>query len=137
MLKKIFLIEIIPDFQRYSFSVILILTMQKTQVLLCFMVFHVGKEIPTQVFPCESCEMFKNTFFTEHLWATASVVLLLRVYWRISSSPVDFLGSNSVNSLIILFFSSSVGILFFSLSVNYYCFNTSMIPIIFNEFHNE
>ena len=32
MLKKIFLMEIIPDFQRYSFSVILHVTMQKTQV---------------------------------------------------------------------------------------------------------
>ena len=132
-----FLIEIIPDFQRYSFSVILHLTMQKTKVFLCFVVFHVGKEIPTQVSSCESCKMFRNTFFTEHLWVTASVMLLLRVYRGISSSPVDFLGSNSVNSLIILFFSSSVGIPIFSLSENYYCFNTSMIPIIFNDFHDE
>ena len=28
-----------------------------------------------QVFFCELCEIFKNSFFTEHLWATASVVL--------------------------------------------------------------
>ena len=26
-----------------------------------------------QVFSCEVCEIFKNTFFTEHLRATASV----------------------------------------------------------------
>ena len=26
----------------------------------------------TQVFPCEFCEIFKSTFFTEHLRATAS-----------------------------------------------------------------
>ena len=26
-----------------------------------------------QVFYCEFCETFKNTFFTEHLWATVSV----------------------------------------------------------------
>ena len=26
-----------------------------------------------QVFFCEFCEIFKNTFFTEHLWTTASV----------------------------------------------------------------
>ena len=25
-----------------------------------------------QVFSCEFCENFKNTFFTEHLWTTAS-----------------------------------------------------------------
>ena len=26
----------------------------------------------TQVFSCEFCEISKNTFFTEHIWATAS-----------------------------------------------------------------
>ena len=26
----------------------------------------------TEVFSCEFCEISKNTFFTEHLWATAS-----------------------------------------------------------------
>ena len=26
-----------------------------------------------QVFSCEFCEISKNTFFTEHVWATASV----------------------------------------------------------------
>ena len=25
------------------------------------------------MFSCEFCETFKNIFFTEHLWATASV----------------------------------------------------------------
>ena len=24
------------------------------------------------MFSCEFCEIFKNTFFTEHLWTTAS-----------------------------------------------------------------
>ena len=33
------------------------------------------KETLAQVFFCEFCEIFKNTFFTEYLWATASVVL--------------------------------------------------------------
>ena len=27
-----------------------------------------------QVFSCEFCEIFKNIFFTEHLWAVASVL---------------------------------------------------------------
>ena len=28
------------------------------------------------MFSCESWEIFKNTFFTEHVWATASVISL-------------------------------------------------------------
>ena len=30
------------------------------------------KETQALVFSCEFCEIFKNTFFTEHLWATVS-----------------------------------------------------------------
>ena len=33
------------------------------------------KETLAQVFPCEFCEVFKNTFFTEHLRMTASGTL--------------------------------------------------------------
>ena len=32
------------------------------------------KETLAQVFSCEFCEISTNTFFTEHLWATASVL---------------------------------------------------------------
>ena len=32
----------------------------------------IKKETPTSVFSCEFCEIFKNTFFIEHLWVTAS-----------------------------------------------------------------
>ena len=32
----------------------------------------IKKETPTQVFSCEFCDISKNTFFTEHVWATAS-----------------------------------------------------------------
>ena len=32
----------------------------------------VKKETLAQVFSCEFCELSKNTFFIEHLWATAS-----------------------------------------------------------------
>ena len=32
----------------------------------------VKKETLAQVFSCEFCEISRNTFFTEHLWATAS-----------------------------------------------------------------
>ena len=34
----------------------------------------IKKETLAQVFSCEFCEISKNTFPTEHLWATASVI---------------------------------------------------------------
>ena len=33
----------------------------------------IKKETLALVFSCEFCEISKNTFFTEHLWATAAV----------------------------------------------------------------
>ena len=35
------------------------------------------KEAPTQLFSCEYCEIFKNTYFQEHLRMTASVLKIL------------------------------------------------------------
>ena len=32
----------------------------------------IKKETLAQVFSCEFFKIYKNTFFTEHLWATAS-----------------------------------------------------------------
>ena len=42
----------------------------------------IKKETLAQVFSCEFCEIFKNTFFTEHLWTTASerVFLSYEIY---------------------------------------------------------
>ena len=40
--------------------------------------FFIKKEILTQVFSCEFCEIFKITFFTEHLWTTSSVEQLFK-----------------------------------------------------------
>ena len=34
------------------------------------------KETPAQVFPVNFCEIFKNSFFTQHLRATASALYL-------------------------------------------------------------
>ena len=34
----------------------------------------VEKEALAQVFSCDFCEVFKNTFFTEHLWTTATEI---------------------------------------------------------------
>ena len=31
------------------------------------------KETLAQLFSCEFCQMFKNIFFTKHLWTAASV----------------------------------------------------------------
>ena len=44
-----------------------------------FLIKFIKKETLAQVFSCEFCEIFKNTVFTEHLWATASV---FRVFLR-------------------------------------------------------
>ena len=43
------------------------------------------KEVLTQVFSCEFCEIFKNTFFTEHLRATASERISLKNFIRKNS----------------------------------------------------
>ena len=40
----------------------------------------IKKETLTQVFSCEFCEISKNTFFTEHLRTTASIVWILMLY---------------------------------------------------------
>ena len=47
----------------------------------------IKKETLAQVFSCEFCETSKNTFFTEHLWATASECLQ---YVRCRSSVWNF-----------------------------------------------
>ena len=40
-------------------------------------------EIPTQVFSCEICEIFKNTYFEEHLRATASEMIIYHSFFRV------------------------------------------------------
>ena len=42
----------------------------------------IKKDALAQVFSCEFCEISKNTFFTEHLWTTASIFTEHR--WTIS-----------------------------------------------------
>ena len=44
----------------------------------------IKKETLTQVLCCQFCEISKNTFFTEHLWATASenkTLTSLKMFW--------------------------------------------------------
>ena len=45
---------------------------QNSQENTCARVSFLNKETLAQVFSCEFWEIFKNTLFTEHLWATAS-----------------------------------------------------------------
>ena len=42
--------------------------------------FFLKNETLAEVFFCEFCEIFKNTFFTEHLRATASVSLVIKKF---------------------------------------------------------
>ena len=50
----------------------------------------IKKETLAQVFSCEFCEISYNTFFTEHVWATASVTLseskLVTMVWTMIQS---------------------------------------------------
>ena len=44
-------------------------------------------ETLTQVFSCEFCEISKNTFFTEHIWVTASESkAIMKVYSKAMAS---------------------------------------------------
>ena len=45
---------------------------------------HYKKETLVQVFSCEFCEIFKNTFLKEHLWTTASTSLHKK-FWDIAN----------------------------------------------------
>ena len=36
----------------------------------------IKKETLAQVFSCQFCKISKNTFFTEHVWATASMITM-------------------------------------------------------------
>ena len=52
------------------------------------------KNTPTQLFSCEFCEIFKNTYFEEHLRTTASFILV-SLLWTLNkfhkltlSSPI-------------------------------------------------
>ena len=47
---------------------------ENTYVKVSFLIKLTKKETLAHMFSCEFCEISKNTFFTEHLWATASVL---------------------------------------------------------------
>ena len=45
---------------------------ENTCTRVSFLINFIKKEALAQVFSCRFCEISKNAFFTEHLWATAS-----------------------------------------------------------------
>ena len=61
MLKTIFLIEIIPDFQRYSFSILLHLTMQQTQAFYVLPFIHYIFD--TKIFDIRLTNLWKSRKF--------------------------------------------------------------------------
>ena len=36
-----------------------------------------------KVFSCEFCQISKNTFFTEHVWTTASMRCFMKSFWLV------------------------------------------------------
>ena len=55
--------------------------------------FFNKKETLAQMFPCELCEISQYTFFTEHLWTTASVGI------RVTSRVVERLKTQNLRKL--------------------------------------
>ena len=53
----------------------------------------IKKETMAQMFSCEFCEVSKNTFFTEHLWTTASNDLL----WNNTNEEIKIILSQQDN----------------------------------------
>ena len=63
----------------------------------------IKKETLAQGFFCEFCKIFKNTFFTEHLWMTASILQqFLALYfailysWQLWNSEKSFVGKKLI-----------------------------------------
>ena len=51
----------------------------------------IKKEALAQVFSCKFCEISKNTFFTEQLWMTASLVKQTLDYLTIWNLKLDYM----------------------------------------------
>ena len=46
-----------------------------TRVIFLNKVASIKKDTLAQVLSCKFCEISKNTFFKEHLWTTASIII--------------------------------------------------------------
>ena len=73
----------------------------------------IKKETLAQVFSCEFCEIFKNTFFTEHLRTTASKILSAASFHRYSENDIfnrtDFVMTDSTSHNLEVIKSVSLG----------------------------
>ena len=73
------------------------------------------KKAPTQVFSCEICKLFKNNYFEEHLWTSASKLYLKRVsntvvfLWILGNSQEHLFCRGPMNGW---FWNTSAGSLF-------------------------
>ena len=80
----------------------------------------IKKETLAQGFSCEFCEISKNTFFTEHLWATAFVFSVSKLYFS-----VYYKAFQSAHEFQFFFFLGGGGIIFL-----FYLYN-----IVYRRFH--
>ena len=48
----------------------------------------IKKDTLAQVFSCEFCEIFKNTFFTEHLRTTASICSKVKLWNDVNNNQI-------------------------------------------------
>ena len=71
--KKKVLLEILQKWQEKTFVRVFF---NKVLSLRCN---FTKKETLVQVFSCEFCAISKNNFFTEHIWATASIWNFVRL----------------------------------------------------------
>ena len=56
----------------------------------------IDKETLANVFSCEFCEIFRNTCVTEHLWTTASALLLINlIRWINPTTSSLFISTES------------------------------------------
>ena len=63
------------------------------------------KEAPTQVFSCEYYEIFKNTFFTEHLWWPLLLFLKIHTFpgkhqWRRLNTFIFLINTTECNKML-------------------------------------
>ena len=85
------------------------------------------------MFSCEFCQISKNTFFTEHLWATASILREGRRLKQIEISIISKLHNESNNKMFLHF-------LFFTCCAHPISFRASLFTkrpyvSLYSDFH--
>ena len=75
-----------------------------------------NKEVPTQVFSCEYCEFFKNTFLTEHLrWLLLLFkkigTFTLELQWQRLNTFVFLINTTEYNKMLMCYSKFCISIL--------------------------